>query len=238
MPTVTKAPIIWITRAEPGASATAKRLTALGCQPIVEPLFELRPVDSRLDLEGIGALAFTSANGVRAFAERSTVRALRVFAVGDATCEAAKAVGFRTVLSTRGDVSALAAGIRTRKRDLTGPVLHPGAAEPAGDLAGELAADGIEVISVPLYEAVERKLDESLLGRLGEFHAALLHSPNAARALARLLRTNPAPQMTALCLSKAVAAPLARARGAGRLKDAKAALLPNEEDLLNLISDI
>jgi uroporphyrinogen-III synthase len=229
---------IWITRAEPGASATAARLTALGHEAIVEPLFELKSLDTPLHLEGVGALAFTSANGVRAFAERTPQRSLRVFAVGEATSEAARKAGFRTVLSTRGDVSALAAGIRTRKRELAGPVLHPGAAELAGDLAVLLAEDEIEVVSAALYQAVQRPLGEAVTARLGSIDAALLHSPNGSRALARFLRKTPAPQMTALCLSRQVARPLARAKGAGRIKDAIAARLPNEEELLNLLSGI
>lgn len=235
---MTRGPLIWVTRAEPGAGATARRLEALGFTPIVAPLFEIRPVDARLSLEGIAALAFTSANAVRAFAERTPDRRLRVFAVGDATAEAAKAAGFRGVLSTRGDVAALAAGIRARKRDLAGPVLHPGAAEPAGDLAGALAADDIRVISVPLYETVALKPRPEVTGQLADIRAALVHSPNGARALARFLRRSPAPQMTALCLSRAVARPLARARGAGRLHATLIAEAPNEDALLRLIGAI
>ena len=42
------------------------------------------------------------------------------------------------MLSADGDVDALAEGIAMRRSELKGAVLHPGAAEPAGDLAGAL----------------------------------------------------------------------------------------------------
>ena len=60
---------IWITRAEPGAEATAARVRERGHTPLVAPLLAVRMVeDPQIDLSGVRALAFTSANGLRAFA--------------------------------------------------------------------------------------------------------------------------------------------------------------------------
>ena len=130
---------IWITRAQPGADATAERVRVLGHEPVVAPLLAVKVLpDAQVDLSGVAALAFTSANGVRAFADLSGERAMRVFAVGSATAEAAKAAGFKRVLSADGDVNALAIGISHRKNELIGEVLHPGALEPAGDLVSAL----------------------------------------------------------------------------------------------------
>jgi len=124
---------IWITRAQPGADATAERVRALGHEAIVAPLLAVRVIpDVHIDLRGVAALAFTSANGVRAFADASGERGLKVFAVGAATAQAARAFGFKSVLSADGDVEALAEGIAVRRGELRGAVLHPGAAEPAG----------------------------------------------------------------------------------------------------------
>src|SRR5215831_10658881 len=135
---------IWITRAQPGADATAERVRALGHEAIVAPLLAVKPLnDVDVDLRGVAALAFTSANGVRAFADLSGERSLRVFAVGAATAQAARAAGFKLVLSADGDVDALAEGIAKRRFELRGAVLHPGAAEPAGDLVGALATHGV-----------------------------------------------------------------------------------------------
>jgi uroporphyrinogen-III synthase len=223
---------IWITRAQPGADSTAERVRALGYEPVVAPLLTVKLLaDVAVDLSGVAALAFTSANGVRAFAALSGERAMRVFAVGSATAEAAKAAGFKRVLSADGDVSALAAGIGHRRSELIGAVLHPGALEPAGDLVGALEAQGVMARRLILYETVAAGIAPESVPSLVGCDAVLLHSPKAAQVLARLLKTNPAPQMRALGLSKAVLKPLARAKIGARAYPS----MPLEGALLNLI---
>ena len=81
---------VWVTRAEPGASRTAARLGALGFEPVVAPLLTIRTLTPVIDLSGVAALAFTSVNGVTAFAALNADRDKPVFAVGDATAEAAR----------------------------------------------------------------------------------------------------------------------------------------------------
>jgi uroporphyrinogen-III synthase len=208
---------IWITRAQPAADSTAERVRALGHDPLVAPLLTVRHLDVvDVDLEGVAALAFTSANGVRAFAEKSGERGLKVFAVGAATAQAARQAGFRAVLSTNGDVEALARGLVARRSELKGPVLHASAAEPAGDLVGELAKHGIEARRLTLYETVPVVLSEAQARSLLRADMVLLHSPRAARALAKLVRAHPAPELRALGLSRAVLKPLARVKLAAK----------------------
>lgn len=223
---------IWITRTQPGADVTAERVRAMGHDAIVFPLLAVRPVDDvEIDLSGVSALAFTSANGVRAFSERSGERRLKVFAVGAATAQAARAAGFGTVLSADGDVEALAEGIAARRNELRGAVLHPGAAEPAGDLAGALEKHGVPARRLILYETGPVKLAPDKAATLVQADAALLHSPRAAKALAALLKAHPAPNMRALGLSKAVIKPLARTQLAAKAYPP----FPLEAALLNLI---
>ncbi|MDB5431868.1 MAG: hemD [Caulobacter sp.] len=227
-----KAPLkVWITRAEPAASVTAERVAALGHQAVLDPLLVVQPLEAEIDLNGVAALAFTSANGVRAFAALTKDRTARVFAVGAATAQAAKTAGFRQVLSAEGDVAALAARIAARKRELKGVVLHPGAAEPAGDLVGALEAAGLEARLLALYDTAPVKPSEATLEALDGLDSVLLHSVKAAKTLALLLRRHPAPQLRALCLSPAVAKPLARAK----LREVVKASMPIETALLNLI---
>jgi uroporphyrinogen-III synthase len=223
---------IWITRAQPGADATAERVRALGHEAIIAPLLAVRTLqDVQVDLSGVAALAFTSANGVRAFSDLSAERSLRVFAVGAATAQAARAAGFRLVLSADGDVDALAEGIGLRRGELRGAVLHPGAAEPAGDLAGALEKHGVEARRLILYETAPVKLEADAARQLIQADAALLHSPRAAQVLAGLLKTYPAPKLRALGLSKAVVKPLARTPLAAKVFPS----MPLEGALLNLI---
>ena len=145
---------IWITRAQPGADATAERVRALGHEAIVAPLLAVKPLaDVDIDLRGVAALAFTSANGVRAFADKSPRRDLTVFAVGPATAEAAKTAGFGTIETADGDSSALAAKVAATLKPDDGPLLHVAGSVAAGDLAGDLRGRGYTVERVALYDA-------------------------------------------------------------------------------------
>lgn len=223
---------VWITRAEPGASATADRVRDLGHAPVVEPLLRIEALaDVAVDLTGVEALAFTSANGVRAFAGLCPERSLKLFAVGAGTAAAAKAAGFRAIYSADGDVAALALRIAARRNELKGVVLHPGAAEPAGDLVGDLTAHGVAARGLPLYDAVTVTPPADFFDRLAGIEVVLVHSPKAARALAELLKTRDAAHLRLLCLSQAVARPLARAK----VREVASAPFPIEAALLNLI---
>ncbi len=225
--------VVWITRTEPAAQSTAKAVRALGLEAIVEPLLSVRRMDeTRIDLEGVCAIAFTSANAVSAFADRSKERAIRVFTVGDATAAAARVARFSTVLSAQGDVQALAAALVSRKRELKGVILAPGAAEPAGDLAGALAEAGLKVRSAPLYETVEAEPSPALLERLAGIDHVLIHSAKAARALAKLVKQHPAPQLTALAISRQAGRPLSRAG----LVAVRSAATPTEGALIALLT--
>jgi uroporphyrinogen-III synthase len=224
---------VWITRAEPGAAATAGRLRALGHEPLIAPLLEVRALaDVRLDLTGVEALAFTSANAVAAFTALTTARDLPVFAVGEATAEAARAAGFVAVDSADGDVDALAARIAAAAPQ--GAVLYPSAVEPAGDLAGALSAAGVPVRAVRIYDTLAATTlpaaVEAAFSRQG-FDAVLVHSPKAGQILAGLLDRARAAEIDAFALSKACAAPL-EARGFRRLHVAP---LPNEPAMLALL---
>ena len=195
---------VWITRAQPGAARTAARLTALGFTPVVAPLLTLRPLPEALgaapDFVTVAALAFTSPNGVAAFAAlTSELRALPVFAVGDATAEAARDAGFHDARSASGDIHALARLIAASSiQDL---ILAPGAREPAGDLPALLPDHNIQ--RLPVYAAEETDAVPP-----PAFDAVLVHSPRAARALAALLPPAVAAQRLAVCISAAATTPL------------------------------
>lgn len=220
------ASLVWITRAEPGASATARRVEALGWTPLVAPLLEARPLPVALDLNGIAALAFTSAHGVRAFASLTDAR-LPAFAVGDATAEAARAAGFRFVQSADGDVTDLAALIADAR---PGPILHAGALHPAGDLVGDLASRGVSARAVALYDTVPLN-PVTALSKLPQITVITTHSPRASGLLANVLNAHPTAHLRILALSEAVAAPLRALENA----TIAVAPFPNEPSLLNLL---
>lgn len=186
--------LVWITRAEPGASQTARRLSALGHASLLAPLLTVAALPlPEPDLSGVGALAFTSANGVRAFAALTQRRDLPVYAVGGATASAAAAHGFS--LAGQGDdgVAAMARLILSQRELPRGRILHPSAREPAGDLAGLLRQAGIGAKQLAVYESTPAKeLPEpaQLALEQGAICAVLVHSPRAARTLEILSRTD------------------------------------------------
>lgn len=224
-----RAAVVWITRAQPAAAATGARVAALGFTPLVEPLLQVRRLAPALDLADVAALAFTSANGVGAFADLRDERHLPVFAVGEATAEAARAAGFAEVRSAGGDVAALADLIAAAPP--AGPVLHAAARRPAGDLAGALAARGVTARSAAVYETVATPAagDPAAAGEAG---IVLLHSPRAARLLAALVGRRPRASLRAACLSPSVAAALDGALPAA------AAATPDERALLALLREM
>jgi uroporphyrinogen-III synthase len=203
-------PTVWITRTLPGAALTAARVQALGWTPWARPLLTVRLLDVPITLTGVGALAFTSPNGVAAFSRLRDERALPVFAVGDGTADAARAAGFDDVQSAAGDIHDLVALIQARRETFSGVLLRPGAREPAGDLDGALSARGVEAASCAVYETIETNTDSNSLEmrRLvsGELAAVLVHSPRAGRRLAGLIREPVCTRI--ICISAAAAKPL------------------------------
>ncbi|MBI1361782.1 MAG: uroporphyrinogen-III synthase [Alphaproteobacteria bacterium] len=201
---------VLVTRAEPGASATARRLAEAGYAPIIEPLFTLETV--RADLPGFDALAFTSANGVRAFADHSARRDAPVYCVGRRTAEAALAAGFVEVTSADGDVAALAALIESRLAP-GARLLHAGNEQSRGDLAMTLRSAGLKADFRALYRARPvTNAGPALAACLGgetAFEAVLVHSPRAGQILAGLLAASPAPPgLKIAAISRQAAEPL------------------------------
>lgn len=193
---------LWVTRTEPDAEATARRLRDLGHEPVVAPLLEVRPLAGvKADFRGVSALAFTSRNGVSAFAALSKRRNLPVYTVGEATAEAARHAGFGAVSSADGDINDLVALIAVHPP--TGKLLCPGPVEPAGDLIGQLAGHGVACTLLPVYETVptDQKVPDALDG-------VIIHSPKAGRVLAELLTPAMARELRLYAISAAAASPL------------------------------
>lgn len=209
---------LWVTRTAPLADETAARLRALGHQPVTAPVLDWRIIeDAALDLGSTDALAFTSQNAVAAFARLSPRRDLPVFAIGDATAQASRSQGFADVRSAGGDVADLAALIAEAR---PGRVLHPGPRQAAGELPG--------VRAVIVYETVDsaRAAPQAIDG-------VVVHSPRAARAVARALAGGKADGLLAYAISEAAASPLR----ALNFRHVAVAPYPNEAALLKLIGD-
>jgi uroporphyrinogen-III synthase len=223
---------VLITRSEPGASETAERLAGLGYDPVIEPLFAIEPIEAALP--DFDALAFTSANGVRAFVKLNSRRDAPVFCVGGRTAEAASDAGFSNVLSADGDVGGLVQLIAA-KLDQGAGLLHTGNEENRGDLSDQLGDRGRKAEFVATFRAAPvgspgPALAAHLAGK-PNFEAVLVHSPRAGVILAGFVQTSPErKRLNVAAISPAAASPLKSL--ADRIEVAAA---PNEEALLNAL---
>jgi uroporphyrinogen-III synthase len=214
---------IWVTRTEPQAEETARRLEAMGHEPIVQPVLMVHTLPIDVTLTGVAALAFTSRNAVSAFCQECPHRELPVFATGAGTAQEAMQSGFGQVYSADGDVEALASLIISRRP--AGLVLHPAAAEAAGDLGGALDAAGVACRTLAIYETVETGL-----GPPPDIEAVVIHSPRAARIVARSLSPEQAQGIEAYVISAAAAEPISYSN----FRRVAVAPYPNEQALLKL----
>lgn len=168
---------------------------------MIQPLLAIRPLPQpEPDLAPFTALVFTSRNGVAAFAALTPRRDRPVFTVGDATAEAARAVGFADVRSADGAIGDLTQLLLAH----LGPddrLLAAVAARPVADL-GALLAGRIPVESLAVYDAVDTGAAAP-----DALDAVLIHSPRAAEALAAL-RPADAADWTVAVISAQAAAPL------------------------------
>ena len=206
---------VLVTRPEEDASALVAALHARGHEVLVEPMLTVAPapgVAPPLDLDGVQALLFTSANGVRALARLTARRDLPVFTVGDASAEAARAAGFGAVESAGGDVDALARLVVLRLNPDGGTLYQAAASRRAGDLTGTLEAAGFTLRREVLYETVPvTDLSGTLRLELatGQLPAATFFSPRTAETFVGLVEklglAGACAETTALCLSEAVA---------------------------------
>lgn len=184
---------VWITRTDTSAATSAKAIRAAGFTPLIAPLLKLTvastPASAPPDDH---ALAFTSPNGVRAFASLSNRRHWPVFTVGDATAQLCRDYGFETVHSASGDVEALEKLILKSHKSLPSfqGVTHLSGVHVAGDLVGALIAGELTASREIIYAtdsvaelppAIRVTLDE------GKPIAVMLYSPKAAHTLIRCL---------------------------------------------------
>ena len=202
-----------VTRPAEDAVEIARALEARGIAVLIEPLLTIRPKEgAAVDLTGVQALLFTSANGARAFAKVSQVRDVPAFAVGDGTAETLRGLGFADVESAGGSVQDLERLARIRLDPAKGKLLHPAGTSVAGDLAARLAEGGYQVERVALYDAEpapelsEAARDELAAGRIDW---VLVFSPRTAAAFASVIEhaglREATRKMTLVALSEAAA---------------------------------
>ncbi len=183
-------PTLLITRPAEDAVPLAEQLRAMGVDSVVSPLMDVVPVAGpEIDTEGLAGFLVTSANGARALAARTGRRDFTVHAVGSASAEVARNLGFQKVTSAEGDVDALAAHVAALRQPAEGIFLHAAGSVTAGNLAGALGNLGFDVRVAHLYEAKPvATLPAAALEALsiGSIDGVVLYSPRTAQLFDRL----------------------------------------------------
>ena len=226
-----------VTRPQDDGVETAALLKARGHEAILAPLLGVHYHDGHaLHLSGVQALLFTSVNGVRAFARRTSLRDFPVFAVGSQTAQAARDAGFADVRDADGNVDTLADTVRASASPSGGDLLHAAGAEAEGRLAALLAAAGFQVrtevlYDVPAVDEMPAAARDAIVA--GNADAVLLFSARSAAVFAQCLaKAGLAPAgLIAVCISEAAAKPLAGLA----LREIRIAERPNQGSLLDCL---
>lgn len=228
-----------ITRPEPAATQTAARLRALGHEATVDPMLRIAPTTDPLPAGPFDAVAFTSINGVKAFAshpEGPGLYHLPAFAVGTRTAKEARASGFAKVTDCAGDAHAVAAALAAAL-PAGARVLHVAGEERAADLAALMASPGIGVVLAEIYAAVPADaLSEGARAAIagGTVDAALHFSHRTARTFLSCVTAaglgDRLSGMRQLCLSRQVGDPFTEAG-----LPVEVAAAPNEDALFALL---
>ena len=195
---------VLVTRAAHQAGTLSDALRAMGAEPVEVPVLEIRspvsfvPLDKALrELDQYDWLVLTSANTVRALAERAVKLALRlepplslkVAAVGDATAAAARKAGFSVTLVPESYFSeSLVAGLTSM---ISGRRILLARAAMARDIIpAVLRQAGAKVEVVDAYrnvmpERAPEQLQEALARKI---EAATFTSSSSATHLAEAAR--------------------------------------------------
>ncbi|OYY13225.1 MAG: hypothetical protein B7Y70_02865 [Rhizobiales bacterium 35-68-8] len=226
---------VLVTRPEPGATRTVRRLAALGHEAMVAPVLRIAPVAGGRPEGRFDAVAFTSPNAVSAFP--GAVLHCPAFTVGPRTATEARRAGWQDVTDCAGDAQALAAALA---QALPGGarVLHPAGEDQAADLGALLAPSGIRVETRIVYRAcpmARLDADAAAALRAGRLDAALHFSPRTARILLACVEAGglmePFGRLRHFCLSPAIASVLEAAH-----IPVTVAVEPNEDALIAVLA--
>lgn len=231
-----------LTRPETQPDALKAALIAAGHQVMPAPLLAIKFLNPLPSLVGAQALIATSRNGLRALAAApigEVVLALPLYAVGPATAELGRSLGFRTVVEGPAGAADLVPLIRERAEPAAGPLVHLAGGTLAFDLKGALESHGLQVRQETVYRArPASRLDPGVADalRAGQVDGVILMSPRTAKVYAQLVSaeglSGAVRTIVHYCLSDAVARELIPL-GTVRQEVARS---PNSQEMLALIA--
>lgn len=172
--------------------------------PVISPLIEIAVPGGEIPTDGVAGLIFTSANGVRAVADRIGARDLPAWCVGAATARMAAAAGW-TAHVAGPDAAAMVE--RLKAVQAAGPLLHLRGRQARGDVAERLSQAGIPTGERVVYDQIARPLSDAARQALDGANPVLapVFSPRTGRLFRKALPAR-APLRVA-AISRAAAEP-------------------------------
>jgi uroporphyrinogen-III synthase len=227
--------MILITRPQPHAAETARRIEAMHKVPLIAPMLEVATLCDPIGIdESLQAVLVTSSNALSALMPGG----VKLLAVGDATAARARQAGHMSVHSAAGDASALVELACQLCAPADGDVLLVSGEGQGAPVAAELRRRGFTVLHRAVYRAAPAAAlpppaRQALAA--GAVQAALFFSADTARRFVHLaveagLR-DAATDVEALAISAATATALAPLPW----RRIRVALRPNQDDLLALL---
>ena len=169
---------IWVTRDEPPDGPLSTALRVAGLTPVHEPVLTRHVIDDAADvisqLSSDDWLVLTSAYAIESVAVEPA-RVPKVAVVGESSAKAARALGFRVELISKGkDAGSLFDELQ--RRVTSGKVCYPRSSlvRPRDSWAN------VELITPLLYETTPREFDAGVLDRVD---VIAVTSPSAVTAL-------------------------------------------------------
>lgn len=163
---------------------------------LIAPLTGIEALGGMPDLTPYRAYVATSEAGVAGLAARRTRPRATVWCVGERTAEAARAAGFAAVAGSGTAEGLVAAMVQAGVR---GPVFWARGTEASLDVAGALAARGVEAEGSVLYRQTTLPPTEAAGALLARTDPVLLplFSPRGAERVAEALPVPHAPLLVA-----------------------------------------
>lgn len=213
-----------ILRPQPGNAATVGAARDLGLEAFGVPLFVIHPVQSPLPAGPFDAILVGSANAFRHGGARlAKLSHLPVYAVGEATAQAARAAGFSIVATGAGGLQTVLDALPPAPLRLL---------RLAGRDRVELTPPPeIELTEHVVYAAISQPLSPALSKQLTQPCVIALHSAEAARHFASLVPNR--AHLALACIGQRVAA----AAGPGWAA-VRSAATPDDPALLALAAEM
>jgi len=211
---------VLITQPAQEAASSARALAARGHDPIVIPLVTVaRESPGALNLSGAQGFLATSAEAVRALADRVGVRTFPLFVDSDLTAAEARRAGFKDIHPAKDDAQDLARLVERTLKPANGALIYACSTNAPVNLPTMLGNMGFAVRPLPLYsvkrvETLPALLREKLANT--SIDAAIFLSPDEARAFVTLVQrdgTAPGAGFKTVAATPAVAAPLRALKG-------------------------